>query len=601
MKKTIFQRPLAYIKAHKFITTIIVIIVIGGLYYWYHTATAGNVTPQYAIARVRVGDITQTVTGTGQVSSQNQIDVKSTVSGSITSIPVIVGQHVHTGDLLATVDSSQAALDLQTARISFEKFTQPAKPADISNAQNNLTKSYNDEYNAMSSTFLDLPSIMSGMKDMLYTRGTYLNDADATQLTSTGRVYRDTFGSEYDSLALKYTDIVQKYSTINQKSATSSIDQLATLTYGFLKQVADTLHAGQNAINFIATSQPDYKTSLSTSAAANIKTWSNQINSDLTSVLSAQNSIQSNTNALNTLITGADPLDVQSQQISLSQKEKSYSDYFIRAPFDGVVGRISVNKYDQASGATIATIIGDNKVATISLNEIDAAKVQAGQPATITFDAINSFTATGTVSQVDLVGTVTQGVVTYGVKISINSDDPRIKPGMSVNTTIITKQLTGVMVVPSSAIKTQGQRQYVQIFDNPTLPIASSTNRFASSTLSSTTRANFRNQFGDASSTSGVTGANGFTGNGGGMRATTAVTISSITAPRDQFVTIGDADDTNTEILGGVTVGQWIVTRTITSGQTTATAPSILNTLGGNARGGASGTARVGGAATLGR
>ncbi len=64
------------------------------------------------------------------------------------------------------------------------------------------------------------------------------------------------------------------------------------------------------------------------------------------------------------------------------------------------------------------------------------------------------------------------------------------------------------------------------------------------------------------------------------------VTISSETAPTSQTITIGDADDTNTEIVSGLNPGQWVVTRTITTGQaTTAAAPSILNTLGGNRAG----------------
>ena len=576
-------------RAHKFLSTVVIIMIIGGGYYWFHNATSTSATLQYVISRARLGSITQTVSGSGQVSAQNQTDVKSTVSGAITSINVAVGDHIKAGDLLATVDSSQAALSLQNAKISYAKLTEPAKPADISNAQDNLTKSYSDGYNAISGVFSDLPNIMNGMKNLLYSQTGFLSNVQIANLSLTAQGYQNTFSTGYDQNVIQYSNLLQAYKQLTRASATSSINQMIVDTYTLLKQISQTLQEGQSAVTFVSTSQPLYQPSVASAAATNINTWSSQINSDLASVLSAQNSIQSNTNTLNTLINGADPLDVQAQQVSLSQQEQTYANYFIRSPFDGVVGRILVNKYDQASGATIATIIGDNKIATISLNEVDAAKVNVGQPATITFSAINGFTATGTVSQVDLVGTVTQGVVSYNVKININTSDPRIKPGMSVSTTIITMQKDGVLVVPSTAIKSQGQSQYVQVLEKPILPTASSTGTFGSSTQrfnrsqyasSTNTLGSSTNSFGSSTNQFGSTGRSF----GGGRNAT--ITATSLSVPIDQIVTLGDTDGTNTEITGGLTPGLWVVTRTITSGQTTTTAaPSILSSLGGGARG----------------
>ena len=560
IKHSLFKRLGLYMRAHKFISSLVIIVIIGGGYYWYHNVTATSATPQYTIAKTRTGAITQTVSGSGQVSSQNQEDIKSTVSGTITSINVSVGDHVKAGDLLATVDSKQAALSLQNAKIAYAKLVQPAKPADIANAEASLATSYSNGYNSVSGVFLDLPNIMNGIKNMVTGQSGFLSDQHITNFSSTGQSYLNTFSTGYDRNAIQYNNLLQTYNQLTRTSSTSTINQVISDTYTLLKEISQNLQDGQNVINFITTSQPNYQPTQAATTAASITTWSSQINSDLANILAAQTSIQTNTNNLNTLITGADPLDVQAQQVSLAQQEQTYANYFIRAPFDGVVGRIPVNKYDEASGATIATIIGDNKIATISLNEVDAAKVSAGQPAIITFNAISGFTATGTVSQVDLVGTVVSGVVSYNVKIAIGTNDPRIKPGMSVSTTIITMQKSGVLVVPATAIKTQGQTQYVQIFDNPVLPTASSTNGFGSSTNS---------QFASSSQ---------------GQRFNRNVTISSVIAPRDQIITVGVTDGTNTEVSDGLTQGQWVVTKTITGGQsasTAAAAPSILSGLGG--------------------
>ena len=372
-----------------------------------------------------------------------------------------------------------------------------------------------------------------------------------------------------------------EFNKTSRSSATSSLDQMMTDTYAAIKSMTKAVSDTQTALTFITTTQPDYYPKEAPTAQSNVNTWASQVNSDLSSLASAQNSIDTNNNSYSTLLTGADQYDVEQSQLSLQQSQQSYDNYYIRAPYDGIIGRIPVNVYGQASGGTaIATIVGKQKIATISLDEVDAAKVQAGQPVNITFDAIDNFTATGTVSQIDQIGTVTQGVVSYGVKITINSDDNRIKPGMSVNTTIITNEKDNVIVIPSAAIKTQGTRSYVQIFNASALGsapsglAASSTRQFASSTR----------QFG--SSTNSGTGATG---------AARTLTISSATPPTQVTVVTGLSDDTNTEIVSGLNRGQLVVTRTIAaSAAQTTTAPSLLSGLGARtgAGGGGGGAAR---------
>ena len=154
----------------------------------------------------------------------------------------------------------------------------------------------------------------------------------------------------------------------------------------------------------------------------------------------------------------------KSQQLSLQQAQQTYDNYFIRAPFAGTIGLIPVTVYGQAgNGTSIATIISDQMLATLSLNEVDAANVKTGDPVSVTFNAINNFTATGTVAEIDQVGTVSSGVVAYGVKVAINTADSRILPGMSVNAAITTFELDNVLTVPSTAVKTSGNKSYVMV------------------------------------------------------------------------------------------------------------------------------------------
>ena len=244
----------------------------------------------------------------------------------------------------------------------------------------------------------------------------------------------------------------------------------------------------------------------------------------------------------------------QSAQLTVTQRENALqdaldnlADYSVRAPFNGTLAKLDVHRGDPASSATtVATIIANDQVVDISLNEVDAAKVVVGDKATMTFDAIDGLTLTGKVSNIDTVGTVTQGVVNYTATISFDSSDPRVKPGMSTTASIITAIHPDVLIAPSSAVKSNANGSYVQTFDiTPTK-----------------------------------------------VSATTGGLLSDV-APKQVSVTTGISDDTSTEIVSGVTEGQSIVTKTITPTTTTTSAPSLIGGQTGRT-GGASATRSLG-------
>jgi len=268
------------------------------------------------------------------------------------------------------------------------------------------------------------------------------------------------------------------------------------------------------------------------------------VNSDVSSLLNSKNSIENSANdiqqkslTLQKLQQGTDPLDIQSAELSVEQARNTYNKYFVKAPLDGVIAKVSVKVGDQTSGS-VGTFISNSKIANISLNEVDAAKVAAGDKVTLSFSALSDLNITGTVAQVDLVGTVSQGVVTYNVEIAFDTDDVRVKPGMSVSASIITSASQDVLIVPSSAVKTQGNISYVQMFKDP-VPKSSES---------------------------------GFTSN---------------ETPIQVVVQTGVSDDTNIEIKSGLKAGDQVITKTTSSTASSATTtktPSLLSAVGGNSR-----------------
>lgn len=533
---------------------IIIIVSIGiiGLGYWgYNRYTSTDGETRYILATVQKGAIISSISGTGQVSAENQVDIKSKVSGDVVYIGAENGQTVKAGALIAQIDARDAEIALESAKITLEKLLKPADTSSILQTKNvladaklsntkatdDLAKAYDDGFNTVSNAFLDIPDVTTGLNDILnsYQSGNgYLNDTNVRSYGNTAMDYRDEAVSAYFYAKNKYDTNLDHYKNLTRTSLTSDIESLIVETYSTVKNIADAIKNSKNAFDYIKSQQASQRSD-STAVQNNLNSWTSKINTHLLNLLSIKNSIENykntiesstrdiaqKTEALKKLIAGADSLDIRSQELIVKQKEYSYQDYFIKAPFSGSIAKINIKKTDNVSnGTNIATLVTKQKIADISLNEIDAAKITLGQKVTITFDAIENFSVTGKVIEIDLVGTVDQGVVTYNVKIGFDTQDDRVKSGMSVSAEIITDTKTDALVVPNSAIKSEKGMKYVEMFDH---------------------------KFTREQAIQGVT---------------------SITAPRRQVIEIGISNDTSTEIISGREEGDQVISRMIKTNST---------------------------------
>ncbi len=537
MIKTKIQIIKKWIIVHKIGTALIVVAVAFVGYNTYkHYSGVGET--RYAVVEARLDTIASSVSGTGYVSSENQIDIKSKVSGDILRVYAKAGDKVYAGQIIAEVDSRDALLALQNQQIVYQKLVKPADAVDVQAAEENLNKSYSDAWGAVSSTYLDMPTIISGLKDIIYTANGYLNEQNLRLLGTAPVDYSSTAGQNVDKAENLYIQAIQTYKGLNRSSSQKDIDALLEQTYNVAKQTADALKDTRNAVNFISQQYSTYAVNTGNTTSTNINTWSQDINSSLSSILAAENSILSNKKTLSDLKKGADSLDVQASELALKAKENTYSDYFIRAPYDGLIAKVDVSVGSSASGAVIATIVSTRKFAEIPLNEIDAAGVKIGDKVKITFDAAPGLSVGGVVEEADLVGTINQGVVTYNIKISFEADE-RVRAGMSASVDIITNQKDNVIVIPTSAVKTKGQNRYVEIF-NPPLE---------------------------------------------GNKQALLAGIPSLVPPVQKIVQVGLSNDTEAEITDGLAPGDQVLIRTITvSAATKATAPTIFG--GGGAQSG---------------
>jgi HlyD family secretion protein len=587
MKKFIssklFQKIKSFAISHKIWSGIIIIALIFIGYYTFGNKTSAET--RYVMSTVAKGTVITSVTGSGQVSDINQIDIKSKASGDVLSVNVSNGQEVKTGTLIARLDATtalknvrDAEIALSQAQLSFDKLTQPAdklslmqSESALSQAESDLNKAYGDGFTAVASTFIDMPGIMSGLHDVLYLSDivsdnsqlnlSYYGDA-VKYLDPSGVLkapqYLDNVNSTYKLAQDSYNTALALYNNTTRYSSPDKIEALVSQTYETAKAMAEAVKNAKNLIQSyqdIMNSRSQTPLTKSTTHLTNLSSYTSKISSDLSSLFNIKDTIESASanvpekeQALADLKAGATDIDLKTAQLTLDQRKNSLIDaqnelanYSIRAPYDGIITKLAIKKLDSASsGAIIATLITKQKVAEISLNEVDVAKINVGQKATLTFDAIPDLSIAGTVSEIDAIGTVSQGVVTYAIKISFDTQDNRIKNGMSVSASIITNIKQDVLTVPNGAIKTKNGTSYIEIFDSP-LPAP----------------------------------ANGAIGS-----------LSAI-LPRQQIVIAGLSGDSITEIVSGLNEGDQIVSRTISSTATTKSAASTTPSLigGGTFRG----------------
>lgn len=131
----------------------------------------------------------------------------------------------------------------------------------------------------------------------------------------------------------------------------------------------------------------------------------------------------------------------------------------IVSPIDGTI----INKY-VAEGQTVAASFSTPELFGVArdlkkmqvladVDEADIGDVRPGESVTFTVDAYPDDTFQGTVQQVRLGGSTSNNVVTYKVVISTSNADLKLKPGMTANVTIYTQQKSGVLSVPTKALR----------------------------------------------------------------------------------------------------------------------------------------------------
>jgi HlyD family secretion protein len=476
---------------------------------------ANSSTPTVSTTTVATGNVVASVAGSGTVAAAQSLDLAFQTSGSVTEVLVAEGDQVRAGQPLAQLDtrdlelqvaSAQAALDSANTKLAQTKDgnVQPADIAaqqasvasaqaqlrsaqaqldalknptadKISSAETNVrqaqldlqsqtdnssaskTKAQQDLQKATDSLTQAQAQYATALKNWQYVQDTGADPTNPTTTSSDGKKVKnklnDTQRQQY------YDSYVQAEAALH--SAETTVQQ-AQVTYD------NALKAEPNNIQQAEAKLADAQAQLAALKSPSKTTIAQQ----QASVDQARAGLAQAQANLAKLTAPGTATDIDIQQAAITQAEQSLKQAQLKldqatltAPFDGVVAAVDIVPGSAASSATPAISLIDRSTlhVDLKLSENDVAKVQLGQPVTLTIDALKDWKASGTVSYIAPSADSSNDVVTYRVRVDFPDDDARVKVGMTANLSITTASKDGVLLVPNTALLPKGASHAVQV------------------------------------------------------------------------------------------------------------------------------------------
>lgn len=471
----------------KLITGIAAGIAVLGLGGWYLLGSKDAVQAQPVTAAVTKGTIDVKVSGTGNVEPADTSNVIAKAGGNIYAISVANGQHVNKGQLLFKLDDSQlrtqiekARLDQKQTQIDMDKSKDQLKEQQVYAPMGGritsiqVTEGQDVQKGAVMLTIMDISSLTFDVpfSDVSSIKVGQKADVTITDLGASGLTGRVT---KVNRNAVAGTDGTLVY------YVTIMIDNPGALVPGMQSQAA--VHTDKGPIYGYTTGPLKW---------ADTNTIRAGISGKLTQLKVEENTVVKKGQLLASLYAdsvesqaNSQSLKLQQSQLNISDLEKQLPDYSIYASSDGIFTMTAssdtsgTNRTNSGSASSadvsdkwqvgdeikkgqIVGVINNSNgmVVTVSVDEVDIAKIKLGQKAEITFDALPNQKFTGSVSYISEQGVVSNNAATFDVKVALDKTDG-VKTGMTANVEILVNYKEGALLVPIEAVQDRGGQKFV--------------------------------------------------------------------------------------------------------------------------------------------
>jgi HlyD family secretion protein len=372
-------------------------------------------------AVVRRGTMLVAVSASGGIEPQARVGLAFEVPGRVAEVPVEVGDAVEAGDVLASLDSDQLALQVQQSRAALAsaqaqlaQLQAGARPEEVEAAEANLRA---------------LEAQVSG-----------------------AAANRDQLEAVASDAQIAAAEAELASVSLQQKVAQIAYDRVDKKDRERKEQARYNLYAADEAL---AAAQARLDEVLAGADA-------DQIRAAQANVWAAAAQRDAAQAQLDLLLAGATDgqiaaaeARVAQAQAALELAELSLEQATLRAPFDGLVAKLDVTAGERASAGLPAVTLIDTSGfhVRVSVDEIDVGRLAEGQMARVTLEALPDVEITGIVERIAPAALLASGVVNYDVIIGLAPTDVPIRADMTANATIVVEELTDVLTIPTWVVR----------------------------------------------------------------------------------------------------------------------------------------------------
>ncbi|WP_195277120.1 efflux RND transporter periplasmic adaptor subunit [Anaerotruncus rubiinfantis] len=379
------------------------------------------------------GGLTRSTEFIGKIEPAESVSVYPETSGKVTEIYFEAGQTVQKGELLFTIDDTDAQLAYQIAQASYE---QKQISADTTLGSNYESK-------------------VASAKSQLESAQQNLNNA---------RLKLKDYNDGYDDSLLSAERAAQKAQD-NMQAYDKTIDELKDKLAG----------AGESEKEAIEKEIADYEEKYN-QAYQDYSMYYNAVkdleddeDSEARDLRNSYNTAKTNyQQALDNynLVTGgsyedtekATEAELKSAQLSLEQSASSLDKYKVYAPISGVIESKNITANEPASTQNAAFVISNKDTLTVKFNaSADAATaLSIGDEVTVTK---GSKEYTATIIEIDSKADDSTGL--FPVKARIEDGDGSLLTGVSVKVTAATQKVEDAILVPIDLVYYDDGQAYV--------------------------------------------------------------------------------------------------------------------------------------------
>lgn len=495
------------------ILIVVIVLVVSAIIIYNFFSNKGKTS--YTLAKVSLGEVSQEVSETATVKMGDEVELSFRTSGKLENIYVKVGDVVKKGDSLAKLETSQLSFQikesqaaLEVAQTKLKQLMVGASAEDIKLAETGVSNAQIALENAKQSS-ADIGTLANqSLTDAYQDALVLLNDADlkAFNAFQTAQSVQFSYFTKSDQESLKviehkgkiksYLDQIEYY--LNQAKADSKNENI-DLALLEAKKNLDLIFQSLDIIRQTC-EESYYRTTVSATDKTSLDTQKLNINTELTSIVSSQQTISltkiNNTtdiNAAQAKVSTAEGALKQAQdelakikapprqeninlyQAQVKQAEAGLAllkdqveNSIITSPAAGQITAVEkrIGETVQISAPVFSFLSANPFQLETDIYEEDVVKVQTGNPVEIKLTAFPGETFQGKVIAIDPAEKLIAGVVYYRVIIDFDQPPSETKPGMTSDILIQTAKKENVLTVSDSAVTEKDGKNIVEVLKN---------------------------------------------------------------------------------------------------------------------------------------